>query len=56
MSLGQKFESQMTEYTDKETGVKVKRLTNGKYNSSHIYFTNNSLYDNNSKLVILSDR
>ena len=56
MSLGQKFESQMTEYTDAETGVKVKRLTNGKYNSSHIYFTNNSLYDNNSKLVILSDR
>ena len=56
MSLGQKFESQMKEYTDAETGVKVKRITSGKYNSSHIYFTNNSLYDNNSKLIILSDR
>ncbi len=56
MALGEKFQSEAFFYTDDKTGAKLVRLTSGRYNSSHIYFTNNSLYDNYSKLVIISDR
>ena len=56
MALGEKFPCEAKIYTDKDTGAEMIRLTSGRYNSSHIYFTNNSLYDNDSKLVILSDR
>lgn len=56
MALGEKFPSEAKFYNDKDTGAEMIRITSGRYNSSHIYFTNNSLYDNNTKLVILSDR
>lgn len=56
MSLGQKYPCEAKFYTDKETGAEVIRVTSARCNSSHIYFTNNSLYDNNTKLLILSDR
>lgn len=43
-------------YRDAETGVVVRQLTGGVGNSNHLYFTNNSFYDKDSKLVFCSDR
>ena len=43
-------------YRDSETGVTVTRLTSYRSNSNHLYFTNNSFYDNGKKLVFASER
>ena len=44
------------EYTDKETGAKVVRLTSNFSNSNHLYFTNNSFFDNGRRIVFSSER
>ena len=43
-------------YTDRETGAAVTRYTGLRTNSSHLYFTNNSFYDNGRRIVFISDR
>lgn len=43
-------------YTDRETGAEITRLTSLRTNSNHLYFTNNSFYDDNRRLVFESDR
>ena len=43
-------------YTDPDTGVRVRRLTGSQGNSNHLYFTNNSWYDEGRRLVFCSDR
>ena len=43
-------------YTDKDTGAEVTRLTSYRSNSNHLYFTNNSFYDNGKRIVFASER
>lgn len=43
-------------YTDRFTGATVTRYTGLRTNSNHIYFTNNSFYDNGARIVFNSDR
>lgn len=54
--VGRKYPKEMQEYIDAETGVSVKKLTGNVGNSNHLYFTNNSFYDNDRKIVFCSDR
>ncbi len=56
MGIGQKWPSEQHTYTDADTWVSVTRLTGWRANHNHLYFTNNSYYDNNTKLVICGDR
>ncbi|MBO5218302.1 MAG: PD40 domain-containing protein [Clostridia bacterium] len=43
-------------YTDPDTGAEVTRLTSHRGNSNHLYFTNNSFYDEGRRIVFQSDR
>lgn len=43
-------------YTDPATGAEVTRLTGVRAHSNHLYFTNNSFYDNGRRIVFESDR
>ena len=43
-------------FTDRETGAKVKQLSSYYGNHCHIYFTNPSLFDNNTKMVMFGER
>ena len=52
----EKYPSEIFEYIDKDTGVRIKRLTSYMANSNHLYFTNNCFYDGGKKLVFESDR
>ena len=51
-----KYKSEKFDYTDKETGAAVTRLTSWRTNSNHLYFTNNSFYDNGKRIVFSSER
>jgi len=53
--IGKTYPSEMTSYTDPETGVEVIKLTKSGVNS-HLYFTENSFYsDDKSVLCIHTD-
>lgn len=56
MGIGKTWDSEVTRFQDVATGVEVLKLTNYKGNSYPTYFTNNFLYDNQTKLVFCSDR
>lgn len=43
-------------FTDAETGVQVRQLTNYKGHSHHLYFTNSGWYDGGRRLLFGSDR
>ena len=43
-------------YTDRETGAKVTQLCDYFANHCHVYFTNPSLFDNDTKLVMFGER
>jgi len=48
--------SESERFIDRDTGAEVIRLTSHEAPSNHIYFTNNSFYDNGRKIVFESDR
>ena len=50
------MKSEKYTYTDRDTGAEVTRLTSYRSNSNHLYFTNNSFYDNNRRIVFASER
>jgi len=50
------FVSETATHVDRASGVKVKRLTSWKGHSTHPYFTENGWYDNNTKMLFMSDR
>lgn len=50
------MKSEMMHYTDPDTGAEVTRLTGYRAHSNHLYFTNNSFYDNGRRIVFESDR
>ena len=56
MSKGRKWPSETTEYTDRETGARVRRLTDYKGHSHHPYFTNPGWCDGDRRLLFSSDR
>lgn len=56
MSVGQKWPSEIFTEIDPDTGAEVTRLTGVRSNHNHLYFTNNSYFDHNSKIVICGDR
>lgn len=56
MAKGDQFPAEWRTFSDPETGVEVKQLTNYKGHSHHFYFTNSGWYANGSKLLFGSDR
>nr|MBQ4318236.1 oligogalacturonide lyase [Clostridia bacterium] len=50
------YDSEFYRYTDSDTGADVTRLTGFCAHSNHLYFTNNSFYDNGRRIVFESDR
>ena len=50
------MKSEKYTYTDKDTGAEITRLTSYRSNSNHLYFTNNSFYDNGKRIVFASER
>lgn len=56
MSIGRKWPSEVKEFNDPETGVRMRQLTNYKGHSHHFYFTNPGWYDENRRLLFSSDR
>jgi len=50
------FASESVTHIDRESGMKVRRLTGWKGHSTHPYFTENGWYDNNTKMLFMSDR
>ena len=56
MGKGTIWPVEQTTWTDPETGVAVRQLTNYKGHSHHFYFTNAGWYDQGRKLLFGSDR
>lgn len=56
MAKGQVWRSEIREYKDRATGVKVKQMTDYNANSYLPYFTSNTWFDNNKKIVFCSER
>ncbi|MFA9557663.1 oligogalacturonate lyase family protein [Evansella sp. AB-rgal1] len=56
MGKGYVYDSEMSVFTDSISGVKITKLTNYLAHNFHTYFTNNGWYEQNSKLLLVSDR
>ncbi len=56
MTKGQEFGAEDKTFTDPNTGVTIRQLTDHKAHSHHMYFTNPGWYDNNERLLFASDR
>ena len=56
MGIGKKFAPEVVREQDPDTGAWVSRLTGYRANCNHLYFTNNSFYDHNTKMVVCGDR
>src|SRR6185503_3778150 len=50
------FKPETRVFTDPQTGVRVRQLTDYKAHSHHLYFTNPGWYDGGKKLLFGSDR
>ena len=51
MAKGDRFPTEWRTFTDDQTGVEVRQLTNHKGHSHHLYFTNPGWYDGGRKLL-----
>jgi len=51
-----RYNCEFERYTDCDTGAEVTQLTAYPSHSNHLYFTNNSFYDNARRIVFESDR
>ena len=57
MAVGDVFDVQIEEMTDRDTGARVRRLTGDGSDNAHLYFTSTSfLGDGSDRLIISSDR
>lgn len=56
MDKGKAWGSESSQYYDRFTNVKITQLTNYTGHSHHLYFTENGWYDQNRKLLFISDR
>ncbi len=56
LSKGKKWPSEIKSYKDSLTGVNITQLTDHMAHSFHLYFTNNGWYDDENKMLIVSDR
>ncbi|MEO8606249.1 MAG: oligogalacturonate lyase family protein [Chloroflexota bacterium] len=56
MPAGDIFIPESQRFTDPQTGVRVRQLTDYKAHSHHLYFTNPGWYDGGKKLLFGSDR
>ena len=50
------FASEKTTFSDRTTGATVHQLTNFKCNSTHPYFTDDAWFDNDRRMLFMSDR
>ena len=50
------FPSEKITFTDRTTGATVHQLTNYKCNSTHPYFTDDGWYDNDRRMLFMSER
>ncbi|MFD1674043.1 oligogalacturonate lyase family protein [Alicyclobacillus fodiniaquatilis] len=48
--------TEWTEFRDPFSGVHIRQLTNYRAHSAHLYFTENGWYDENRRLLFISDR
>lgn len=56
MPIGETYAPEWKLFQDPISGVTVQQLTNYRGHSHHFYFTNPGWYDDNSKLLVSSDR
>lgn len=56
MAVGQMIPAEWREYRDRETGARVRQLTNYRGHSYHLYFTNPGWYDGGRRVLFGSDR
>src|SRR5215210_5434647 len=56
MGKGECFPAEWRTFTDDQTGVALRQLTNYKGHSHHLYFTNPGWYNGGRKLLFGSDR
>jgi oligogalacturonide lyase len=56
MSIGRIWPAERSEYADPVSGARVRRLTDYKGHSHHLYFTNPGWYDGGRRLLLSSDR
>jgi len=56
VTAGRVWPAEWSEYEDKTTGAKVKRLTSYKGHSHHLYFTNPGWHDGGRRMLFGSDR
>lgn len=56
MGKGRVWPSERKTYEDRLTGIEVTQLTDYKAHSHHLYFTENGWYDDERKLLFVSDR
>ena len=56
MKFIQKYAPEHATHKDRISGTTIRRLTNWKGHSTHPYFTEDGWYDNDTKLLFLSDR
>lgn len=50
------YPSEMITFQDRTTGATVHQLTNYKCNSTHPYFTDDGWYDNDRRMLFISER
>lgn len=55
-SIGRKWEPEWRDYLDPYSNVPIRQLTDYRAHSMHLYFTENGWYDNNQRLLFVSDR
>ena len=52
MGKGDHFPAEWHSFTDDQTGVEIRQLTNYKGHSHHLYFTNPGWYDGGRRLLV----
>src|SRR4029078_12151375 len=56
MTKGERFAPEWRTFTDDQTGIAIRQLTNYKGHSHHLYFTNPGWHDGGRRLLFGSDR
>jgi len=56
LAKGTVYPAEWRSFSDPQTGINVRQLTNYKAHSHHLYFTNPGWYDDGTKLLFGSDR
>ncbi|MFP4105754.1 MAG: oligogalacturonate lyase family protein [Phycisphaerae bacterium] len=56
MATGDILPSESREFTDPQTGVRIRQLTDYRAHNHHLYFTNNGFWDDGRRLIVASHR